>query len=287
MRNEIVVGLDGSRASADALRWALAEAEVSGDTIVALHAWMPVVVAGSMRALAPAVVEMPDESSQLLADQLAAAGRSEHPNVKVEAFALEAPAVSTLLERAKDARLLVVGTGQKSRFGRFVLGSTSETCAHEAACPVVVVPVGHHRPGLGILYTIVVGADGSENGDVALRWAAEESQRHGGVVEAYAVAETATGNEALGERMFLRRTARRLEHGVKRLRRTSGARIMTQVFTGKPGPALCAASSAADLLVVGRRSRGALASLVMGSVADHCVRHASVPVAVIPGETSS
>lgn len=281
MRNEIVVGLDGSRASADALRWALAEAEVSGDTVVGLHAWMPVVVAAGIRSVAPAVVEMPDESEQLIADQLAAARRSEHPKVHVEGYGVEASAVASLLERAADARLLVVGTGQKSRLGRFVLGSTSETCAHQSACPVVIVPAGR-RPGVDAMYTVVVGSDGSESGEAALRWAAEESRLRDGVVEAYAVAEPSADNAALGERMFMRRTARRLEHGASRVRKATGAKIMTQVFTGKPGPALCAAAEAADLLVVGRRGRRALASLVMGSVADHCVRHAAVPVAVVP-----
>jgi len=287
MRNEIVVGLDGSRASADALRWALAEAEASGATVVAVHAWMPLVVASGVRAVVPAVIELPDESQQLIADQLAAAGRSEHPQVHVEAQAVEAPPTPALLERAKDARMLVVGTGQKSRFGRLVLGSTSELCAHETTCPVVVVPTARNRAGVGAMYTVVVGADGTDTGEAALRWAAKESRLHDGVVEAYALVETAPGAQGLSERMFLRRTARRLEHSAKRARRATGARIMTQAFVGRPGSGLCAAAAAADLLVAGRRSRGALGALVMGSVADHCVRHSNVPVAVIPAVTSS
>ncbi|HZQ84962.1 MAG TPA: universal stress protein [Acidimicrobiales bacterium] len=287
MRNEIVVGLDGSRASADALRWALAEAEVSGDKVVALHAWMPLVVASGLRGVMPAVIEMADESQQLLAEQLAAAGCSEHPSVSVETHAVEAAATATLLERAKGARMLVVGTGQKSRFGRLVLGSTSELCAHEAPCPVVVVPAAVHRADVGAMYTVVVGADGTDTGEAALRFAAEEAQLHDGVVEAYAMVEAAPGDQGLGERMLLRRIARRLDHSAKRARRATGARVMAQAFVGKPGSGLCAAAAAADLLVVGRRSRGALGALVMGSVADHCVRHSTVPVAVIPAEAGS
>ena len=47
---------------------------------------------------------------------------------------------------SEDARMLVLGSGRKSRLGRWVLGSTSETCAHRAGCPVVIVPAPPARP---------------------------------------------------------------------------------------------------------------------------------------------
>lgn len=286
MRNEIVVGLDGSRASAGALRWALAEAAVSGDSVVAMNAWTPVVLVSAPRSLVPAVVELPGEAEALVNEQLEAAGRALYPGVAVETVALEQAAVPMLLERARDARMLVVGTGHKSRLGRFMLGSISEVLAHEAACPVVVVPGAARTRAPGSLYTVVAGADGSPNADAALTWAAHESKLHDGVVEVYEIVDAAAGNEALGERVYLRRVTRHLEHVADRVRRDTDAKVMTQALVGKPGPSLCGAATAADLLVVGRRGRGGVAGLVMGSVADHCVRHADVPVAVIPTEAT-
>ncbi|WP_214401443.1 universal stress protein [Pseudonocardia lacus] len=54
-----------------------------------------------------------------------------------------------------------------------------------------------------------------------------------------------------------------------------------EVHTGVPGDVLTAAAAHADLLVVGHRGRGALASALLGSVGLHCVLHATCPVTVV------
>jgi nucleotide-binding universal stress UspA family protein len=53
---------------------------------------------------------------------------------------------------------------------------------------------------------------------------------------------------------------------------------------GDAGPALVehADHHGNDLIVVGTRGRGAMRSLLLGSVAEHLVRHATVPIVVVP-----
>ena len=59
------------------------------------------------------------------------------------------------------------------------------------------------------------------------------------------------------------------------------ARVQAQVIRGSAAAVLLEASRDADLLVVGNRGRGAFAELLLGSVSEHCVRHAPCPVVVV------
>jgi nucleotide-binding universal stress UspA family protein len=56
------------------------------------------------------------------------------------------------------------------------------------------------------------------------------------------------------------------------------------VVQGLPGPTLCqlAADLPADVIIVGTRGLGGLRRAVLGSVSDHVVRNAGVPVVVCP-----
>jgi len=61
-----------------------------------------------------------------------------------------------------------------------------------------------------------------------------------------------------------------------------GVRVSFLVWEGEPGPGIveAAESEHADLIVVGMRRRNRLERLVLGSVSDHVVRHASCPVLI-------
>jgi len=49
----------------------------------------------------------------------------------------------------------------------------------------------------------------------------------------------------------------------------------------------CAKEFGADLIVIGTHNRHGLERLLMGSVAEHVVRHADVPVLVVPFKSES
>ena len=55
-----------------------------------------------------------------------------------------------------------------------------------------------------------------------------------------------------------------------------------RVVEGHPGVVLVDAAADADLLVVGTRGRNPMATILLGSVSEYCVRRSPVPVAVIP-----
>jgi nucleotide-binding universal stress UspA family protein len=149
VNGRIVVGVDGSEASNKALSWALAEARLRGDTVVALHAWAlpypaPTALPGAL--LAPVEPGMAVEGGMAEAlrkgaeDLLAqAVSRARPAGVTIEQRLVEAPAATALIEEAKGAELLVVGSRGHGGFAGLLLGSVSQQCANHAPCPVVIV----------------------------------------------------------------------------------------------------------------------------------------------------
>jgi nucleotide-binding universal stress UspA family protein len=75
----------------------------------------------------------------------------------------------------------------------------------------------------------------------------------------------------------------RLLVGVVRNARSAGVTAEFLVWEGDPGGSIAAAAEAegADLVVVGTRGRSAAGRMLLGSVSDHVVRHASCPVLVV------
>jgi nucleotide-binding universal stress UspA family protein len=63
--------------------------------------------------------------------------------------------------------------------------------------------------------------------------------------------------------------------------------VETDIVYGHPVEALVRESAAADLLVIGHRGHGAFPGLHIGSVAVHCVTHATCPVVVVRGRPPS
>jgi nucleotide-binding universal stress UspA family protein len=136
-------------------------------------------------------------------------------------------------------------------------------------------------------YRIVVGVDGSEDGDRALRWAVGEADRRGGTVQAIiawswdgidraVVAKTHPSDEQAA--------AEEKVNGAVALA-TAGhpdVAVASEAVEGKPADVLVRAATDADLLVVGSHGHGRLHHAVVGSVAEECIRAAVCPVVVIP-----
>lgn len=132
----IVVGVDGSVASREALLWALDEARVRRAECLLLHAWSFGVAAASPY-VADALPQIAQDAQWLLDEELNVAGAS---GVPAKGVLVEGSAASALIDASLDADLLVVGTRQRSELTAAVLGSVSAACVQGAVCPVVVVP---------------------------------------------------------------------------------------------------------------------------------------------------
>ncbi|GAA3017961.1 universal stress protein [Streptosporangium longisporum] len=135
---EVVVGLDGSAAGAEALGFAFAEASLRGSGLRAVHVWNSPVVGGGPSALRVAQ-ETAEAERRLLAEALA--GWSErHPGVTVTEQLEHGHPAHVLAEAAAHAGLLVVGSRGRGNLAGLLTGSVSHSLLHHATCPLVVTP---------------------------------------------------------------------------------------------------------------------------------------------------
>jgi len=141
----IVVGVDGSDASQEALRWAAEEARLRSVPLVAVHAWsfVPPQPIGDPGMLAMPAGDLPGQlGAESDAARIALDGAVEDvlgADAEVERKLVEGDAGEALVAESGSAQLVVVGSHGRSGFKAALLGSVSRHVANHAACPVVVV----------------------------------------------------------------------------------------------------------------------------------------------------
>jgi nucleotide-binding universal stress UspA family protein len=147
MGGVIVVGVDGSGSSHEALRWSVEEARLRSAQVVAIHAWtfIPPQALGD-----PGLLAMPAGD---IAGELSAENEAAHavlstavedalggdPAVEVEQRIVEGDAGEVLVTESAAADLVVVGSHGRSGLTAALLGSVSRHVVDHATCPVVVV----------------------------------------------------------------------------------------------------------------------------------------------------
>ena len=130
----IVVGVDGSEGSADALRWAAGQARLTGASVRAVASWRwPNYVTRVPPGADPA-----GDTERTLHDAVEAL-RAEFADVEISEHVVQGPAGPSLLTHAENAALLVVGARGRAAFPGMLLGSVAEYCVRNGPCPVVVV----------------------------------------------------------------------------------------------------------------------------------------------------
>jgi nucleotide-binding universal stress UspA family protein len=135
----IVVGVDGSKPSSEAVQWALQQARLTGAELRAVATWRwP-----NYLTRLPPRADLAAETAQML-DETVAAVLAEHSGgaVQVTKHVVEGPPGPALLSQAEDATLLVVGARGRAAFPGMLLGSVAEHCVRNGVCPVVVVRTG-------------------------------------------------------------------------------------------------------------------------------------------------
>jgi len=256
----IVVGVDGSASAAAALGWAASEARLRGAELVACS-----------------VVERRRGHDDDVSDSAATLALEESAGgYPTTALTRHGDPMMELLAACDDADLLVVGSRGRGRLAGSLLGSVSRACVTHARCPVVVVG---HPPATVPFGRVIAGVDGSRHARAALVVAAQEARLRGATLHVlHAVYWDNIGTELIVP------TPEQLQEWGRKLvdaeLAATGVDGEPTVVAGHPGETLVQHSEDADLLVLGTRGHNPAASLLLGSVSEHCVRHARCPVLV-------
>ena len=126
-REPVVVGTEGSPASADAVEFACEEAALRGTWLLAVCAL----------ADAPGSLGGWDQIENHF-DDLIGRAEKEHPEVVVRRDVTESSARTALLTAAREAQMLVVGARGLGGVRGMMLGSVSQVLLQHAPCPVGV-----------------------------------------------------------------------------------------------------------------------------------------------------
>lgn len=137
----IVVGVDGSDASRQALRWAVHEAAARDGMVQAVTAWRWDLPSGL--GTTGHIGDERERATDLLEQEVARLPAG----VPVASQVLEGRPADVLGGAAREADLLVLGSHGHSRVWHTVLGSVAEECIRKATCPVVVIPRPQETPG--------------------------------------------------------------------------------------------------------------------------------------------
>lgn len=137
----IVVGVDGSAESVEALRQAQRLAVALGAKIEATGCWhYPQMFVGHEMT---GIKGFEEQAGKLLEETVATAFGPDRPG-NVRTCLLHGSAREGLIDASRDADLLVVGRRGQGGFGGLLLGSVSSACVAQARCPVLVV----HAPAM-------------------------------------------------------------------------------------------------------------------------------------------
>ncbi len=278
----IVVGIEDSLRGQDAVALACDLARASGAEVVAVCAYPydPSAAAHYNPAVEPSLREQAHAVLARLVDPLRSV-------TTVHAVVVPDPAPArALLETARGADLLVVGSSHAGFSGHVLPGSTGERLLHGAPCPVVVAPQGHRLRPHPMGGRVSVGFDGSPNAHAAARAAATLARAAGLALRIVTVFDAGYAAPASfhGPPDYLR-----LGADAERAARAALEALVAEIpdaqaafLRGDPARELAHESQVAECLVIGSRGYGPAPAVLLGAVGSRLAQTAECPLLVVP-----
>ncbi len=263
---KILLTTDGSEFSEGAVKEALVLAGKCSSQVLAIS----VVQANEEYASeAPQLVEKAEaEASGVLT---AVKARADEAGVGCDTEVHTGDSVYSIIINVAEkngCELIVMGRRGRTGIARVAMGSVTAKVVGHAPCDVLVVP----RECSLDFKTILVATDGSTHGDAAAAEAIAMAGKVGGSIIAMSVAASDSTAQTAADNVAK----------VKQMAEAAGISCDTRTSTGKAYVQIVetAGEEKADLIVIGCHGKGGLKKLLMGSVAERVIGHATCSVLV-------
>ena len=292
MVRTLVAGLDGSPESSAAAEWAAREAELRGLPLKIVHVWEPV---PDPLAQAPLLgAETQQHWSERIPREAGEGLRRRHPGLEVTVEQVTGTPSDALVDAAKDAELLVLGSRGLSGVGGFLVGSVGLSVVARTELPVVLVRADEQAadgtsPVSAAPYRpVVLGLDAGAPSDTVIEFAFAEAARRGTSLRvvygwnlppyyAYGLALDAGLHDEIS-----REETDSLTEALRPWRQKHPEiEVALEPRVGSAADHLVDASREASLVVIGRRIRRNALGAHIGPVAHGVLHHSTAPVAVV------
>ncbi|AZA10471.1 universal stress protein [Corynebacterium gerontici] len=291
MQDLVVVAVDGSDASQNAVRWAANTAAKRGVPLkLAASYTMPQFL------YAEGMVPPQELFDELQAETMSYIEEAQRlalevaPDLKVGYVIAEGSPIDMLLELSNDVTMIVMGSRGLGGLSGMVMGSVSAAVVSHAHCPVVVVREDNDVTPANKYGPVVVGVDGSEVSQRATEFAFEEAKARGAKLVAIHTWMDMQVQASLAGLAAAQQEWDTIEDEQQQLLEQRLAPMLDKypdvavdmvITRDRPVRALVENGRDAQLLVVGSHGRGGFRGMLLGSTSRALLQSAPCPMVVV------